>query len=231
MKPLTIFKLGLTSYDEALSFQFELVERVRESKGKNSFLMLLEHRPVITLGRNANSRNILVSLEDLKQKGIQVKTIDRGGDVTYHGPGQLVGYPIIQLAYHKKNLRTYVRILEQALIQTLLGFGLESHPGDNGSAGVWVGNFKIGFIGMRVSQGVTYHGFSFNVNNELGAFDLINPCGMKKPRITSLSKVLGRPVSVSEVIFKYLESFRSLFNVGITEIKTHLSYIPEETPN
>jgi lipoate-protein ligase B len=230
MRQLTVFKLGLTSYDEALSFQFELVERVRESKGRNSFLMLLEHQPVITLGKNANGHNILASPESLKKQGIQVKTLDRGGDVTYHGPGQLVGYPIIQMAYHKKTLRAYVRLLEQALIQTLAGFDVEAKAGENGSAGIWVGGSKIGFIGMRVSQGVTYHGFSFNVNNELDAFGLINPCGMKNPQITSLAKLLGRPVSISEVTAKYLESFRVLFDVDITEVKTHLSYIPKEIP-
>ena len=273
MKPLTVFKLGLTAYDEALSFQFELVERVRESKGKNSFLMLLEHQPVITLGKNANNNNILVSPEALKKKGISVKQIDRGGDVTYHGPGQLVGYPIIQLAYHKKTLREYVRLLEQTLIKTLAGFGIDGHTKDNSSAGVWVspvrdsgagldchalnqngsglamtslrgretteaisisngvGESKIGFIGMRVSKGVTYHGFSFNVNNTLDAFELINPCGIKNPRIISISKLLNRQVSISEVTAKYLEAFRELFNVGITEVKTHLSYIPEEIPS
>jgi len=231
MKPLTVLKLGLTAYDEALSFQFELVERVRESKGKNSFLMLLEHQPVITLGRNANNNNILVSPEVLKKKGIQVKQIDRGGDVTFHGPGQLVGYPIIQLAYHKKTLREYVRLLEQTLIKTLAGFGIDACTKDKSSAGVWVGDSKIGFIGMRVSKGVTYHGFSFNVNNTLDAFELINPCGMKNPQITSLAGLLKRPVSISEVTVKYLEAFRELFNVGITEVKTHLSYIPKEIPS
>ena len=241
MKPLTVFKLGLTAYDEALSFQFELVERVRESKGKNSFLILLEHQPVITKGKNADGNNILASPEALKKKGISVKQIDRGGDVTYHGPGQMVGYPIIQLAYHKKTLREYVRLLEQTLIKTLAGFGIDAQTKNNssagpperpsGRAGVWVGDSKIGFIGMRVSKGVTYHGFSFNVNNTLDAFELINPCGMKNPQITSLAKLLNKPVSISEVTVKYLEAFRELFNVGITEVKTHLSYIPQEIPS
>lgn len=231
MKPLTVFKLGPTAYDEALSFQFELVERVRESRGKHSFLVLLEHQPVITLGRNANGNNILASPESLKKRGIEVKQIGRGGDVTYHGPGQLVGYPIIQLAYHKKTLREYVRLLERAMIQTLAGFGIESSARDSSSAGVWAGDSKIGFIGMRVSKGVTYHGFSFNVNNELDAFGLINPCGMKNPRITSLSGLLKRQVPITEVTTKYLESFGNLFNVGITEVKTHLSYVPQEIPS
>ncbi|MEW6025902.1 MAG: lipoyl(octanoyl) transferase LipB [Planctomycetota bacterium] len=270
MKPLTVFKLGPTAYDEALSFQFELVERVRESRGKHSFLVLLEHQPVITLGKNANGNNILASPEALKKRGIEVKQIDRGGDVTYHGPGQLVGYPIIQLAYHKKTLREYVRLLEQTLIQTLAGFGIDAYTKDTGSAGVWVSpvrnrsspmddrtggaqyinstkhqnknvlsdvksgisngvdDAKIGFIGMRVSKGVTYHGFSFNVNNELDAFGLINPCGMKNPKITSLSGLLKRQVPITEVTARYLESFGNLFNVGITEVKTHLSYMPQE---
>lgn len=243
MNPLNVFKLGIIPYDQALSFQFELVERVKESKGKNSFLILLEHSPVITMGKNAIPANLLVSPETLKQRKIELKKTDRGGDVTYHGPGQLVGYPILQLSYHKKTVREYVRLLEQTIIRTLSGYGITAYIKDDKSAGVWAcpaprnlsgcgdGDAKIGFIGMRVSKGITYHGFSFNVNNDLDTFELMNPCGMKNPKITSLSKLLGKEVAMNEVIKRYLDAFRELFKVEITEVKTHLSYIPEEIPS
>ncbi|MFH0888026.1 MAG: lipoyl(octanoyl) transferase LipB [Planctomycetota bacterium] len=258
MKPLTVFKLGVTSYDEAISFQFELVERVRETKGKNSFLILLEHQPVITLGKNANINNILVSPEILKKKNIELKQANRGGDVTYHGPGQLIGYPIISLAHHKKTMRNYVRTVEQTIIKSLARFDISSHTKDDKSAGVWVNTakslvggkndpsqdcipnnidasnganeHKIGFIGMRVSSGITYHGFSLNINNELDNFNLINPCGMKNPKITSLSELLGKNIPISSFIKEYLDVFKELFNTEIIEVKTHLSYIPENIP-
>lgn len=230
MKSLTVFKLGVTPYDEAISFQFELVERVRETKGKNSFLILLEHQPVITLGKNANINNILVSPEILKKKNIELKQANRGGDVTYHGPGQLIGYPIISLAHHKKTMKDYVRTVEQTIIKSLARFDISSHTKDDKSAGVWVDEHKIGFIGMRVSSGITYHGFSLNINNELDNFNLINPCGMKNPKITSLSELLGKKIPISSFIKEYLDVFKELFNTEITEVKTHLSYIPENIP-
>lgn len=230
MKSLTVFKLETTPYDEALSFQFELVERVKETKGKNSFLILLEHQPVITLGKNANRNNILASADLLKKREIQVRQTDRGGDVTYHGPGQLVGYPILHLSYHKKTVKEYVRLLEQSLIKTLKGFDVNGYIKDNKSAGVWVGESKIGFIGMRVSRGITYHGFSLNINNDLDEFNLIKPCGMDNAKITSLSELLGKEISIGNFIKEYLGVFKELFNIEIIEIKTCLSYIPAEIP-
>jgi lipoyl(octanoyl) transferase len=230
MNPLTVFNLGITPYDEAISFQFELVERIRESKGKNSFLILLEHQPVITLGKNANIKNVLVSPEILKDKKIELKQTNRGGDVTYHGPGQLVGYPIISLSQHKKTMRNYVRTVEQTIIKSLEKFGINSHTKDDKTAGVWVNEHKIGFIGMRVSSGITYHGFSLNINNDLDNFNIINPCGMKNPKITSLSELLGKKIPMNSFIKEYLDVFKELFNTEIIEVKTHLSYIPENIP-
>lgn len=226
MKSCTVFRLGTIPYDEALSFQFELTERVREKKGKVGYLMLLEHHPVITIGKNGNSGNVLVPEEVLKKKKIVVRRIDRGGDVTYHGPGQLVGYPIFALSYLKKSIREYVRALEQCMIDTLAAFNVEATP-DNKSAGVWAGDAKIGFIGVRVSRGITYHGFSLNVEPDMANFELINPCGMKNPKITSINKLIDKKANVNDVAKEYMLSFSKLFDLKPVVVKTHLSYIPK----
>jgi lipoate-protein ligase B len=228
MKKCTVFKLGQVNYDEALSFQFELVEKVKDKKGKESFLILLEHEPVITLGKNGNKNNILITEETMKKKGIIVRRIDRGGDVTYHGPGQLVGYPIISLAYYKTALRDYVHTLEQCMIDTLADFGIKATRDDK-YVGAWVNNEKIGFIGIRITKGITYHGFSLNVNNDLDTFKLINPCGMQDRKITSLEKLLGKKApSVSDVTKEYIKHFSSSFDLTSVSVKTHLSYIPRD---
>jgi lipoate-protein ligase B len=211
MKSFVVLQLGLTHYDRALSFQFEVLERVRESKGKNSFLLLLEHYPVITLGKNASLSNILVSPDILKKRQIEIKQTDRGGDVTFHGPGQLVGYPIMALSYHKKTVKDFIRTIEQTLITALSKFGVKAYTKDGKSAGVWTDEGKIGFIGMRVSRGITYHGFSLNINNDLSLFELINPCGMKTPAITSLSKIICKEIEVSDFIREYLDVFGIAF--------------------
>ncbi|MBI4835271.1 MAG: lipoyl(octanoyl) transferase LipB [Planctomycetes bacterium] len=227
MKQCTVFKLGLIPYDEALSFQFELVERIREHKGKDSYLVLLEHPPVITVGRNGNAKNILVNEDELKKKGIALRKIDRGGDVTYHGPGQLVGYPIISLAYHKKTIRQYVELLEEAMIQTLEHFGVKAERKPK-YIGAWVNNEKIGFVGVRVSKGVTYHGFALNVNPDLNYFNYINPCGINGCKITSIGKLTGKNPVMSDVTKEFVSCYNKIFDVEPTVVKTHLSYIPQK---
>lgn len=226
MKSCTVFKLGTVPYDEALSFQFELTERVREKRGKTGYLMLLEHQPVITIGKNGQSSNILASEEMLKKKKIVVRKIDRGGDVTYHGPGQLVGYPIFSLAYLKKTVREYIRALEQCMIDTLADYDIKA-VSDGKSAGVWVNDAKIGFIGVRVSRGVTYHGFSLNVEPDMDNFRLINPCGMKNPKITSLAELAGKKININDVAKDYLTAFSRIFDLKPVVVRTHLSYVPK----
>ncbi len=227
MKKCTVFKLGQVNYDEALSFQFELVEKVKEKKGKESFLILLEHDPVITLGKNGNKNNILVTEETLKKKDITLHRTDRGGDVTYHGPGQLVGYPILGLAYYKKSIRDYVHTLEQSMIDTLTAFGIAANRDDK-HIGVWALNEKIGFIGIRITKGVTYHGFSLNINPDMNVFKLINSCGLQNRKITSMEKLLDKKVpSVSEVTKEYTKHFSKLFGLRSVLVKTHLSYMPK----
>lgn len=226
MKRCTVFKLNEVPYDEALSFQFELAERVKDKKGKETFLILLEHPPVITLGKNGNGANVLVSPETLKKKGIELKRIGRGGDATYHGPGQLVGYPILSLAYHKKSIREYVARLEETMIKTLDRFGIKAERNSR-NAGAWVGDAKIGFVGVRISRGISHHGFSLNVDPDLKAFDLIHPCGLKKQKVTSLSEQKNKKISVNEVAKEYLKVFSDLFGVKTVLVRTHISYIPK----
>lgn len=226
MRKCTVFTLKEVSYDEALSFQFELVERVKERKGKDSYLVLLEHKPVITIGKNGNEKNIFITEETLKKKGIAVRRIDRGGDVTYHGPGQLVGYPIMSLVYHKKTVRQYVESLEESLIQTLAAFGIKAERRSK-YIGVWVNDEKIGFIGVRVSRGITYHGFSFNVNPDLTAFSYIKPCGIDNCKITSLAKLTNSNPSLNDVTREFVKCYSNIFNITPTVVKTHLSYIPK----
>jgi lipoate-protein ligase B len=225
MRQCTVFKLGKIPYDEALSFQFELVERTREKKGRNSFLILLEHPPVITIGKNGDQKNILVTEETLKRKGIIVRRIDRGGDVTYHGPGQLVGYPILSLSHYKKSIREYIAALEECLIQTLTAFGVKAERRPK-YIGVWVNEAKIASIGVRVSGGITYHGFALNVDMDLTPFSYLNPCGINKCPITSVSKLTDKRPTVNEVANELIDCYNKVFGTQSVVVKTHLSYLP-----
>jgi lipoate-protein ligase B len=169
-------QLGVLPYKEALSLQKQLVERLQNGDGDDS-LLLLEHPHVITLGRNANGEALLAGQSELDAKGVQLVYTDRGGDATYHGPGQLVGYPLIRLEEERRDIRRFVHDLEAALIRVLADFeiGGSRHPEHRG---VWVGGRKIASIGIRISRWVTCHGFALNVNTNLSYFSLIEPCGI-----------------------------------------------------
>ena len=227
MKKCTVFRLGQVNYDEALSFQYELLDKVKEKKRRDSYLGLLEHQPVITLGKNANKKNLLVSEETLKKKEILLRQIDRGGDVTYHGPGQVVGYPILSLAHHEKSVKDYVHTLEQCLIDTLDAFGIKAETIPK-YIGVWVNGEKIGFIRLKISKGITCHGFSLNINPDMSAFKLINPCGIQDRKMTSMEKILNTKCpSLAEVVKEYIKHFNERFDFRTVQVKTHLSYIPK----
>jgi lipoate-protein ligase B len=226
MRKCTIFTLDEVSYDEALSFQFELVERVKEKKGKESYLVLLEHLPVMTIGKNGNQNNIFIDEDLLKAKGICLRRIDRGGDVTYHGPGQLVGYPIMSLPYYKKTVKGYVDSLEEAMIQTLSAFGIKAERRPK-YIGIWVADEKIGFIGVRVSHGITYHGFSLNVHPDLTPFTYMKPCGIANCRITSMEKILNSLPAVPDVMGEFIKQYNKIFDITSIVVKTKLSHIPK----
>jgi lipoyl(octanoyl) transferase len=162
-------------------------------------LLLLEHEPVFTLGRNARKENLLVPEEALRARGFEVFEAGRGGDVTYHGPGQIVGYPILDLSPDRRDVHRYVRDLEEVLIRTCRDHGVEAGR-VSGLTGVWVGQEKIGAIGVRIARWVTSHGFAFNVAPDLSPFRLIVPCGIADRGVTSLERLRGRPVALSEVM-------------------------------
>jgi lipoyl(octanoyl) transferase len=162
-------------------------------------LLLLEHDPVFTLGRNARPENVLLPAEALRARGFDVFETGRGGDVTYHGPGQVVGYPILDLGPDRRDVHRYVRDLEEVLIRTCADHGIEAGRVE-GLTGAWVGREKIGAIGVRIARWVTSHGFAFNVSTDLAAFDLIVPCGIRGRGVTSLERLLGRTVPLDDVM-------------------------------
>ena len=181
-----LYNIPRISYADALDIQHDLHTRCAEHRIPG-VLILLEHNPVITMGVKTAQSNVLVTPEALSAKGIELVETDRGGDVTYHGPGQLVGYPIVRLRELGCDLHSYLRALEQSIIDALAHFGLEA--GRNGPAGVWVGDRKVCSIGVAVRRWVTYHGFALNVDPDLSHFALINPCGLAAEKITTLSLI------------------------------------------
>ena len=211
---MNVCRLGTTLYDEALLIQERLAALRRERAGENC-LLLTEHPPVITVGRNGRHDNILATNEELRAAGISVYDISRGGDVTYHGPGQIVGYPIADLRSLGMGIREFVHGTEEFLIRMLRqSYGLDARRGEKNYTGVWVGENKIAAIGYAVKKGVTMHGFALNVNTNLEHFRLIVPCGISDRGVTSMQACLGGPQELETVYRLLSESFRGVFGKG-----------------
>jgi lipoyl(octanoyl) transferase len=189
--------------------QEQAVERLRSGEAPEQ-LLLLEHPHVFTLGRGADSSNILADPAQLQSSSVEVHETGRGGDVTYHGPGQLVGYPIINLKPDRCDVHRYVRDIEEVLIRTIAEFGVTGTR-ISGLTGVWVGNEKIAAIGVRIARWITSHGFALNVTTDLEYFNLIVPCGIAGRGVTSLSRLLGRPVDRAEVEDRIASHFSRVF--------------------
>jgi lipoyl(octanoyl) transferase len=202
--------LGLMPYAEAHELQQELVEKRKRDEIPDQFL-LLEHPHVITLGRAANGANVLIDDEMRARFGVELFETGRGGDVTYHGPGQLVGYPIIKLAPDRCDIRRYVRDLEEVLIRTAGDFGISARRIE-GLTGVWAGNEKLAAIGVRISRWVTMHGFALNITTDLNYFRLIVPCGIRNHGVTSLAKILGKEVELGAVTQQLNRRLGEVFN-------------------
>jgi lipoate-protein ligase B len=207
-------------YSHALDLQM----RICESK-KNGFdkdvLLLLEHPPAITMGRSGNLKNLLIDVNELKAKGIEFWNIDRGGDITFHGPGQLVGYPILSLQPGERDVHRYMRNLEESLIRLLALFDIEGFR-DEKFTGVWTKEGKIGAMGVHISRWITRHGFALNVNTDLSYYNLIVPCGIVGKGVTSMKKVLSQPVEMQVVVDHYIKEFGFVFNrrmIGMSEQK------------
>jgi lipoyl(octanoyl) transferase len=204
-------RLGIVDYQAALDLQKDLVEQRKQGLIPDQ-LLLLEHPHVITLGsRNHNSRsNVLETPESLARQGVALFETGRGGDVTYHGPGQLVGYPILELPKDRRDVHRYVRDLEEVLIQTVSDFGVAASR-IRGLTGIWVGDEKLAAIGVRISRWVTSHGFALNVSTDLSRFGLIVPCGITGKGVTSLERLLGRQVPMDEVATAVAGRFEAAF--------------------
>jgi len=212
MNRLVVRQLGRSDYLSALDVQTELREKVRADSSEE-FLIFVEHPPVITLGRRASTANILVDREELRRRGFEVHEVTRGGDVTYHGPGQVVGYPIIDLNRHHVGVKEYMRRLEEVIICVLRRFGIEGERVE-GLTGVWTAGGKVAAIGVAIRHWVTYHGFALNVNTDLSHFRVITPCGISNRPVTSMAALAGRPVDEAEVRRAIEEEFRAVFDFG-----------------
>jgi len=211
-----LLDLGLEPYNRALDLQHRLVAARREGRIED-VLLLLEHPPVITLGRRGDEGNIVASGELLARLGIEVHRVERGGDVTYHGPGQLIGYPILDLRGYRQDVGWYMHSLEEVLIRALSDFGVEAGRVE-GRIGVWIGDKNIAALGARIEEWITYHGFALNVSPDLSHFDLIVPCGYRGMGVTSTEEVLGEAPGMSEVRKSVAQRFSEVFGVEIREV-------------
>jgi lipoyl(octanoyl) transferase len=210
-KKVLIVDLGTIAYQEA----WDLQHRIHEAKQAGlspDVLLLLEHPHVFTLGKNAKKENLLVSETALREQGIDCISIERGGDVTYHGPGQLIGYPIFFLEALKLKVVDFVDRLEEVMIRVLAGYGLPAQRSSL-NRGAWVKEAKLGFVGIALRRGITLHGFALNVAPKLSYYNMIYSCGLKGVDIVSLSSLLRRSISMEEVKKKTIDSFESVFDL------------------
>ena len=212
---LEVRRLGTVPYAEALTLQRELAEERRANRVPD-LLLLLQHPPVITLGVKGDGgrSNVLVTDERLAELGVAISETGRGGDVTYHGPGQIVGYPILDLKPDRCDVHRYVRNLEEVMIRVCGDYGVTAER-IKGLTGTWVGNEKIGAIGVRISRWITSHGFAFNVSTSLQEFGLIVPCGIADHGVTSLERVTGREVSLADAEDHVVNHFAAVFDANV----------------
>jgi len=227
--------LGLMPYQEAWDYQEKLLNEIIFQKLEfqkqpfhhdqltNNYLLFVEHPHVFTLGKSGSEDNMLANFVLLQAKNAEFIHTNRGGDITYHGPGQIVGYPILNLDYFAKGIRDYIEKLEEAIILCLKHYGLEGHRLD-GATGVWLDTDvpgktrKICAIGVRVSRGVSMHGFAFNVNTDLSYFSLINPCGFTDKKVTSLQAELGKDMDLNEVKMVLKDKIARVFNMELNNL-------------
>lgn len=208
-----VYQLGSIEYSEA----YELQKRLHRERLKEVIpdtLFLLEHPPTLTIGRSGSLENVLVSKEKLADEGISLFFIERGGDVTFHGPGQIVGYPIMDLSSRGKDIQRYVRDIEEVLIRTLKDFSINAAR-DERHAGVWVGDEEVAAIGLSIRRWVTMHGFALNVNPNLEHFSYINPCGFPDRKASSMAQLLAHEVEIETAIERLLVHFSEVFGMAI----------------
>ncbi|HPG11739.1 MAG TPA: lipoyl(octanoyl) transferase LipB [Chitinophagaceae bacterium] len=227
--------LGLMAYKDAWDYQETLLQQNVKRKSGNKdetktehFLLFVEHPPVYTLGKNGNIENVLMREDELRQNGIDFFNTNRGGDITYHGPGQIVGYPILDLEHFFTDIGRYLRNIEEVIILTLKDYGLTGQR-SKGETGVWLDTDipgrerKICAIGVRCSRWVTMHGFALNVNTDLSYFNHIIPCGIQNKQVTSLEKELGHKLDIGEVKEKVKKHFMEVFEAEMVEDQNSFS--------
>lgn len=217
MTKLLVADIGLIGFSECFALQQRLVERRINGEIEDT-LLLLEHTPVITLGTSGGESNLLVESATLEREGIDLVNTNRGGNITYHGPGQLVGYPIIDLRSHGKDVHVFLRNLERVIIACLADFGLDG-KGSPGYAGVFVGEDKVCSIGVAVRKWISYHGFALNVNPNFEHWSLIHPCGLVGVRVTSLERLSGKHIDMYTVKTSVTSRFAETFSVEPEKIR------------
>lgn len=208
-RPVVVHRLGRVGYLPAMALMEELVAW-RQAGEVRDTLLLLEHHPVITRPRRTPDDLLLLSPEELARRGIDLQPTGRGGLITYHGPGQLVAYPILDLQPDRCDMHRYLRDLEEVLLEVLAGFGIAGER-QEGRTGVWVDGSKVAALGVRASRWVTSHGLALNVGEDLSGFEAIVPCGLRDAGVTSLSRLLGRPVAVAEAAERLVPAFCRVF--------------------
>jgi len=229
MREIEFYDLGLAPYRETWALQGAIQKKIIDQKialrngesvteRRNDIFLMVEHPHVFTLGKSGDPSHLLRNNAELKDLNAEFVKIDRGGDITYHGPGQIVGYPILDLENYYTDIHRYMRSLEEIMIRVCADYGIEADRID-GLTGTWVGNSKICAMGVRCSRWVTMHGFAFNVKTSLNYFDCIVPCGISDKGVTSLEQLLGRPVSMDEVKLKIQHYFEEVFDVRLTQLE------------
>jgi lipoyl(octanoyl) transferase len=213
LKTLEIIETGITDYHDAWEFQKAVFNQVVENRSQN-YLILTEHKPVITIGKTGSLKNLLTEPLHLISKGIKIVEIDRGGDITFHGPGQLIGYPILDLYQFRKDTHWYLRNLEETIIQTLRDFGIQGERIPD-LTGVWIQKKKICAIGVKVTRWVTMHGFALNISTNLEYFNHIIPCGIFDHGVTSIVEEIGNIVDQKDVIKSLNHYFADIFGIQI----------------
>jgi lipoyl(octanoyl) transferase len=217
MKALDVRRLGLVHYADGLELQRALVEARRANRIPDT-LLLLQHPHVVTIGVKKDGRNHIVATpEQLSARGVEVFETGRGGDVTYHGPGQIVGYPIVDLNPDRRDVHKYVRDLEEVMIRVCAGYGVTAGR-IKGLSGAWIGDAKVGAIGVRISRWITSHGFAFNVAPDVDYFNLIVPCGIADRGVTSLAAAIGRVPEIADVEDRLVAQFAAVFDRVVEKV-------------
>ncbi len=231
-RPLHWDYLGRVPYAEAVELQLAARAALKSGEGRSGEgperFFLLEHPHVYTLGRNASGEDVLASPEWLAARGVEIAECDRGGQVTYHGPGQLVGYPVVNLSPDRRDIRRYVRDLQEVLIRTLADYGVAGRPGEEAAfIGVWAGDEKIASIGVHLSRWITTHGFALNVSTDLSYFAGIIPCGLQQVRMTSIERLTGRAPALPEIAAVAARHFGEVFDRELVAVAPSLLTVGE----